>query len=454
METQSLKRRFIKYLIPSVVSQWVFALYAMVDGIFVARGVGETALAAINISIPFVTFLFAVSLIFAVGTSTIVSIYFGQKKEGAANRVYTQNLLVVIGFGILLTALVLFNLDGLVAFLGASGATFDFVKDYIGTIACFSVFFILSYYFEILIKADGRPKMATAFIIVGVIANCILDYVFVFVIPWGTFGAAIATGISNMIVAGLFIAYFLSKYAKLKLAKFTFDPRLIGRTIKLGLPSGITEFSGGLMVFCLNQAIIHSLGSEAIVSYTIVSYVNTILAAALVGVVQGFQPLVSYEYGRGRTDYAEKLLKYGIISGVVITAIIVIPALIGTEAIVNIFVSTDMPELRAYSVEVFRIFSVSFLLVGLNLIIQGYFVAVEEGRSAIIISIARGFVLIPLALVALIAITGGQGIWWAPTVSEGITLGITAILFAGYMRKAKTEKEEIGGLPAADQKLS
>lgn len=439
-ENRPLHREFIRFVVPSVVAQWVFALYTMVDGLFVARGVSEIALAAVNLSLPFVNFIFAISLVLAVGTSTIVSIHFGRGDRAAASRAYTQNLLVVVGTSLFITALVLFNLDSIAVLLGAEGATLGYVKEYVGTIACFTVFFMLSYYLEILIKADGKPKLATVMVIMGTVLNCILDYVFVFVTKWGVFGAAFATGLAQMGVAVFFLLYFFSPKATLRLTKFRFSAREVGRTLKLGLPSGITDFSAGMMIFLFNHAILTHIGTEAIVSYTIVAYINTILVMSMTGIAQGMQPLASYFYGKGQPEQCEKMLKYGLIAGGVLTVIITVPTWLAAGGIVSLFISPALAHLRSYSTEVFRIFSLSFLLVGVNVVYSGWFTAVERGKSAIAISLARGFVFIALSLWALGALFGGGGIWWAPTLSEGLCLVLTLALAAAYRRSKAPRK--------------
>lgn len=434
LESSNLKKQFTRFVIPSVVAQWVFALYTMVDGMFVARGVGETALAAVNLAIPFVNFVFAISLILAVGTSTIVSIHFGKKDTEAANRAYTQNFITVLAVALVFTALILFNLNGVANLLGATPSTFEYVRQYVGAIAAFSVFFMLAYYFEILIKAEGHPKLATIMVATGTVLNLILDYVFVFVVKWGIFGAAFATGLSQMVAAVFFICFFFSKRCSLRLRRFKFSARHTLRTLRLGLPSGITDFSAGMMVFLFNHAILKNLGEEAIVSYTIVAYVNTILVMSMTGVAQGMQPLASFYYGRGQMEKCNRLLKYAMTAAVGLSVAITVPTWLAADGIVSIFISPELAQLREYSTWVFRIFSLSFLLVGPNVVAGGYFAAVERAKSSMAISLARGFVFVALALWALPLIFSGQSIWWAPTLSEGLCLMLTFALMLVYRK--------------------
>ncbi len=432
---RSLGREFMRYAVPSVVAQWVFALYTMVDGMFVARCVNDTALAAVNLSLPFVNLFFAISLVFAVGTSTIISVRLGRGDAEGANRAYSQNLAAVAALCVLLVLAVLPNLDRVARFLGSTPDTHEYVKTYIGTFTCFSPAFVLAYYFEILIKADGRPKLATLLVTMGTVLNCLLDYLMMVVLPWGVFGAAFATGLSQLgVLIGFSVYFFLSGKAKLRLTRFRFSPGLVGRAFRLGLPSGITDFSAGLMIFLFNHAILTWINEEAIVSYTIVAYVNTIVVMSLTGVAQGMQPLTSYYYGHGDTAICDKLRKYALVAGTVLAAAILVPTWLGAEQIVAIFVPADKAALRVYSVEVFRIFSLSFLVIGFNVILSGWFTAIEREKPAIVISIARGFAVLAICLFGLAAAFGGQGIWWAPLASELICAAISALLYVQFRR--------------------
>lgn len=428
LEGKSLKRDFFKYILPAVASQWVFALYTMVDGMFVARGVSETALAAVNIASPFVTGMFALSLTFAVGTSTIVALLFGQKKIQEAREVFSQNMAVLTILSLLITAGVLMGLTGFGRFLGATEVTMPYVKEYISTIAPFAVCFILSYSFEILISTDGYPALATIIVSLGVVLNCILDYLFVIVFHKGVSGAAFATGISQAVVILFYLKHFLGKKGSIKFCRHPFRPALVLRELRNGFPSGITELSAGIITFVFNQAIIRYLNEDAIVSYSIIAYVNAIVIMSMVGVAQGCQPLISYYYGKGEKEKCRRLLRYELCTVAAVSAFAVGSCYLLADKIVGIFISPELTGLRNYSAEVFRIFILSFLLAGYNVVAAGYFTAVEKSGTAVVISLGRGLVMLVASMVVLTALFGGKGIWWAAAFSEALCLVVSVWL--------------------------
>jgi len=337
LEGKSLFHDFLKFIIPSVVAQWVFTLYTMIDGIFVANGVSDTALAAVNISAPFVNILFSIAIIFAVGNSTVVAIRLGEGKKQEANKAFSQNLAFLIILSLVITTLVLFNLKNIATLLGATDSTLQYVCDYIGTIAPFSACFILSYSFEMLIKTDGHPKKAMIIVTIGAVLNCVLDYLMIMVWGWGVKGAAFATALSQLCVCVLYLIHFLGKSATLSLTKFTWTPNLFVREIQNGASSGLIEFSSGFSIFLFNQMILHYLSEDALKSFAIIGYMSALIIMSMQGIAQGTQPLISYYYGKGNHGRCKKLLHYGLVSAGVFSIAFCLFCFLGTDWLVSLF---------------------------------------------------------------------------------------------------------------------
>ena len=425
----------MRFIVPSIVAQWVFALYTMVDGIFVAKGVSEVALTAVNIVMPYIMALYAISILFAVGTSTVVAILLGEKNGKRANEVFTQNITLLTIFSVLITIIVMLNLKSVALFLGATEVNMKYVLEYLRAIVPFSGLFILSYSFETLIKTDGYPKMATFIVTAGSVLNVILDYFMVMRWHMGIGGAALATGISHVVLIAMYLVHFCGKKGTIKFRRFRWDIPVIWREVKNGIPSGITELSAGLIIFLFNQAILKFLNEDALVSYTIISYVNSIAVMTMVGIAQGYQPLISYYFGQKRMDRCKKLLRYGIVAVIVTSIAFTGGCLLGADGIVSLFLEKNMTELFAYSSGVLRIFALSFLIAGYNIVIGGYFTAVEEPVSATIISMGRSIVMLILSLGLLTMVFGGAGIWWSPLLAEALTLVFTLVFFFRYLKR-------------------
>ena len=435
LDPKNLKVDYMRFLVASVMAQWVFALYSAVDGMFVARGVSEIALSAVNIASPFINFLFSLSLLFAAGTSTVAAIYMGSGEKEKADKVTSQNLTFLLVVSAVITAVVIIFPEQVASFLGATETTMPYVKDYIVTIAPFSVCFIVAYAFEILVKTDGYPKYATIAIILGCLIHCFLDLVLVIWLDMGVKGAALASGTAQLSLVAIYLKHFLSPKATLKFVRFRFDAKEMLRVAKVGLPSGLTEFSAGITIFLFNHMILRHLNEDAIVSYTIIGYVNTIVVMGMAGIAQGAQPMISYFTGKKNSDAVRRLLKYTLVTAAALGAFMFAVCVAGADVFVGFFISSELQALRESSASVFRIYSIAFLVMGFNVVISGFFTSIERPTASLIISLARGLVTIAAALFLMTAIFGGAGIWWAATVSELMCLAVTLLLFGSHRKR-------------------
>ena len=298
LNKRSLLSQFLHFSAATVASLMVFSLYSIVDGLFVAKGVGEYAMSAVNLAVPFMNVMFSIAVLFAVGTSTIIAIYLGEGRRENANRLFSQNLAVLVVIGLVITGLVLVFLEPFAMLLGAKDVTLEYTKDYLRGLAPFAVCFIVSYNMEILVKTDGRPALAIVTVITGCLTNCVLDYVAIFVLDWGAWGAAFATGLSQLLTCVMYLTHFLGKHTTFHLVRFRPDRHIYRRLLPIGVADGATELCNGLMIFLFNRTILRCIGQDGLVSYTIIAYINTLILNIMLGVSQGSQPLVSYHYGQ------------------------------------------------------------------------------------------------------------------------------------------------------------
>ena len=443
-----MRKKFLKYAVPSVLSMWVYSLYTMVDGIFVAKGVGETALAAVNISMPFVNAVFALSIMFAVGTSTISAISLGNKENNKASEIFTMNMTVLIVIGIVVTAVVLLNLESIAYFLGATENTVNYVKEYLGIISAFTVFPILSYYFEVLVKTDGKPRLSTLCVCISAVTNIALDYIFVIKLGYGVRGAALATGIAQMIPVMIYVLYFIYKSSKIKFVRFKFEFSVFMRTMLIGMSDFITGFSSGFIIFMFNITILKNIGEIGIITYTIIMYINNIVIMTMTGISQGNQPLVSYCYGRGDTKTYLYFLKTAIKSAGAISLLIYAVCMLFAERICGIFISADETRMIEYSAKAIRWYSSAYLILGFNIIFSGFYAALERPLYSAIISVGRGFAVITASLIVMASLFGEKGIWMSSFISEAICLIAAIAIFIRFYYKELfddiMEKEPLG----------
>lgn len=442
---QSLLKQFFHFSAATVASLMVFSLYSIVDGLFVARGVGEYAMTAVNLSVPFVNLLFSIAVIFAVGTSTIIAYLLGQKNAQSANKLFSQNLVTLVVIGVTISVLVLAFTEPLARLLGAEEVTLEYTIHYLQGLAPFAVCFMISYNLEVLVKTDGRPRLALVTVCVGCVTNCVLDYLAIFHWGLGIWGAAAATGVSQLLTCIIYLTHFLGKRTTFHPVRFRMDWKIYRRLLPIGISDGLTELCNGLMIFLFNHTILRCIGTDGLVAYTIIAYANTLVINITMGVSQGSQPLISFQNGRGDGAAIGKLLRYGLRTMCGIAAVCFTVLFLAAPKLVAVYLPEAGAEMLTFATDAFRRYSLCYLPVGFNIYIAGFLTAMERPLPAVSISTGRGLILQGSILLLLAAVLGGSSIWFAPVISEVLCLGLSVFFL---LRLRRTHPVFAKGKPA------
>lgn len=442
---QSLLKQFFHFSAATVASLMVFSLYSIVDGLFVARGVGEYAMTAVNLSVPFVNLLFSIAVIFAVGTSTIIAYLLGQKNAQSANKLFSQNLVTLVVIGVTISVLVLAFTEPLARLLGAEEVTLEYTIHYLQGLAPFAVCFMISYNLEVLVKTDGRPRLALVTVCVGCVTNCVLDYLAIFHWGLGIWGAAAATGVSQLLTCIIYLTHFLGKHTTFHPVRFRMDWKIYRRLLPIGISDGLTELCNGLMIFLFNHTILRCIGTDGLVAYTIIAYANTLVINITMGVSQGSQPLISFQNGRGDGAAIGKLLRYGLRTMCGIAAVCFTVLFLAAPKLVAVYLPEAGAEMLTFATDAFRRYSLCYLPVGFNIYIAGFLTAMERPLPAVSISTGRGLILQGSILLLLAAVLGGGSIWFAPVISEVLCLGLSVFFL---LRLRRTHPVFAKGKPA------
>lgn len=435
-EKRIVKKKFLSYALPSVAAMWVYTIYTMVDGMFVARGVGTTALAAVNIAMPFINTAFALGILFAVGASTKASICRGQENQKRASQVFTTSAVTVFCLAWIVVVIAQLNLERLALMLGATDETLEYVKDYLRIIIMFVPCYMTSYNLEVLIKADGFPKKAIMTTFAGAVTNIVLDWLFILVFHWGIEGAAIATGLSQLMTFSIFLAHFLSKKSYFSFVRIKWHIKEVLGFAKLGISDSVTEFSVGVIIFMFNNVLIRVSGNDGVVIYTVIAYVSQLILMTMMGINQGMQPLVSYYHGRKETHVHKYILRIALITAGIASVLSFLFGVLYPNPVVAVFINPSL-DMMLYEngVTAFKLFSFSFLPLGTVIILAGYFTALERNKPAMAISVGRGIVFITVCLLAMAALFGETGIWLSMAVSETMALILAVVLYRNKLKK-------------------
>jgi len=414
--TKDIKKLFLKYTIPGVVGMMVTSLYVVIDGIFIGKAVGSNGLAAVNMVEAVIAFSFALNIMIATGSSTLVAIKMGEKKNHEASKIFSFFVLVLVLVAGGVSLFILKFSDETATFLGATGFLKDMVIEYMKIIMYFNVFFMGTYFLEIFVRTNGRPTYSMSALVIGGVLNIVFDYIFVIRLDYGLTGAAYATGVAQTISSLILIADFFRKDSKLKFIKPNFSIKLLIKGIFNGSSEFVSEISLGFIIFIFNLVIIREIGNVGVSAFSIINYINTVIFAILLGVSQGIQPIISYSLGADEKYVIRGIFDLAIKTVSVIGVIAFSSMFIFSEEIIGTFY--DNKELLAFTTKAAKIYCFAYFLNGVNMVMSAYFTAIENAKLSAIISALRGIIFVTIGIIIFPMLLGTNGIWLTMPVAE------------------------------------
>lgn len=409
-------KRFYDMVVPSIGASLVTALYVVVDGIFVGRGVGSQGLAAVNMSIPFVAILTSVSMMLSMGGATLTSISFGKGDFAEANRNFNTTLKVIIYFSLGMTLMSLFFSEEIAWILGTTDLLLKDTADYIKYYVMFGVFFCASMSLAAFIRNDGNPRLAFIGMIVGAVSNIFLDWLFIFVLHMGIKGAAIASGLGQIMACIVLLLHFTGRKGKLVLQNIGIDRDVLREITKIGLPEFITQMNQPVTILCYNLVVMRVFGEIGIAAFSVVGYLIIITLSVFIGVSQGIQPLISKSFGEGNIPGKLYFFKKGVILNTVLSVLINILMVVFGVKIISIFNSDS--ELIKIAYECIGTYGISFIFAAVNIVYTTYYLSTKKTKEALIVAFLRSFVFNTLFIFTVPAILGKSGIWLGIILAE------------------------------------
>lgn len=420
-------RRLFRFTIPSVLMMIFTSIYGVVDGFFVSNFVGKTPFAAVNFIMPLVMILGAVGFMFGAGGSALVAKTFGEGNKERANRLFSLFIYITIGIGVLLTILTFIFLRPIVAMMGAEGAMLDDCVLYGSTVLIALPFFMLQFEFQSFFIAAEKPHLGLIVSIATGVTNMILDALFVAVFQWGLVGAALATGISQVLGGIIPLIYFTRpNCSTLRLVKTKFDGRAILKACTNGSSELMNNIAMSVVSMLYNIQLIKYAGENGIAAYGVLMYVNMIFLSIFIGYSTGIAPIFGYHFGAENHKELKSLLKKSMV--IILTssiAMFLLAELLG-RPLSGIFVSYDA-QLMDMTTRAFMIYSFSFLFSGLAIFGSAFFTALNDGLTSALISFLRTLVFQVAAVLILPLFWEIDGIWVSIVVAELIAALVTAL---------------------------
>lgn len=417
-------RTYSKYVSLNVAGMIGTSVYILADTLFVANGIGETGIAALNLALPIFSLIQGFSFMLGIGGATWYSILRAQNKHEEATKSYTQTLIFA---GIISFLLVLVGLVGsgaITQLVGADQETFSMTNTYIKVIMLFSPFFIFNNMFVAFIRNDRNPKLAMTAMLLGSVINIIFDYIFIFPLEMGMFGAALATSCAPILGLILMSFHFKREGNSLRLTKIKIKLSAFWTIIKLGISSFITEMSSGIVMFIFNILILGIAGNVGVAAYGVISNLAIIAIAIFTGVAQGIQPIISHIFGLRSSTLLKRNLIYGLMTSLSISALIYLVIGSGSEQLVSFFNRDNNPVLAEIANEGMLIYFIGMFFAGFNIIAIACLSAMDQAGLAFRFSIFRSIVLIiPISFV-LANYFQLTGVWASFVIAEAITSGL------------------------------
>ena len=427
--------RLLRYTLPTVVMMIATSIYSVVDGIFVSNFVGKTPFAAVNIIWPIFMVIGSVGFMMGAGGSALVAKILGEGDTQRANRTFSLIVYTTLAAGITLSLITFILLRPISVALGAEEEILECCVRYGRILLIALPTFLLQGMFQPFMVAADKPSLGLKIALMAGATNILFDYLLIIPCDLGLEGAAIATALSQC-VAGIvpFIYFRRPNNSRLHLGATRWDGTAIGQTCLNGSSEMATNISTSIVVMLYNYQLLRHIGEDGVAAYGVIGYVLFIFIAVFLGYSTGSAPIVSYNYGAQRHEELRGVVwrSFRIIvalsMGLTITAELLAPALS------HLFVGYDK-ELYALTLRALRIYSLSFLLCGVNIYTSSLFTALNNGVVSAIVSFSRTLVFESGAVLLIPLVLGIDGIWWAVSFAEGAALVMSIAFVVRYRRR-------------------
>ncbi len=424
--------RLITFAMPSILMMILMALYQIVDGIFISRLVGSNALSSTNIVWPVICIVIAIGTMLAAGGNAIISRYLGEGKELKARECLSQFVVVGLLLMLFIMAVTLPFLEPVCRLLGASDVLLEDGMTYLRIIILFSPACLLQSLYQSWLVTASKPGLGLFFTVFAACANMFFDYYFIAVCGMGVAGAAYATGIGQMLPAVFGSLFFTFNRGELHFCRFQWNLKAVLYACYNGSSEMVTQLSGAVVTFLFNIMMMRLVGETGVAAITILLYAQFLFNAFYMGFSVGVGPVLGFRYGAQDKRELRRLYRmvtsFVAVSSLGITAV----SMLAADPLLHVF--TKDAQTFALASQGFRLFALSFLFSGINIIYSGIFTALSNGRVSAVISFARTLVFTAASLLLLPSVLGLNGIWLAVPCAELLTVMLCVYFHCRYFR--------------------
>ena len=422
---------------PSIAMMIFTSIYGVVDGFFVSNFAGKTPFAAVNLIMPFLMIVSTVGFMFGTGGTALVAKTFGEGKKEKANRLFSLFTYTAFVLGVILAVVSIVFLRPIAAFLGAEGELLENCVVYGRIILCALPFFVLQLLFQSFFVTAEKPQLGLIVTVCAGVTNMVLDAVLVTLLPqeYKLIGAAVATASSQTVGGVIPLFYFFRKNTStLRLGKTKFDGRAIGKACFNGSSEFMSNVSMSVVGMLYNVQLLKYAGENGVAAYGVMMYVSMIFSGAFIGYSIGTAPVIGFHYGAQNHGELKSILRKSLTLIGGFAVLMVALSELSAVPLARLFVGYDS-ALMDLTVSGFRIFALSFLLMGFAIFGSGFFTALNDGLTSALISFLRTMVFQIAAVLILPGLLGVDGIWWSIAVAEGMAVLLTFLFLKIKQKK-------------------
>jgi putative MATE family efflux protein len=442
--TQSIRSLLLKYAMPGIIAMTAMSLYNMVDSIFIGHGVGALALSGLTVAKPFMDICAAFGTLVGVGASSLVAIKLGEKDYRSANDILANVILLNVLLGALVMVIGLYWLDPILYAFGASDETIVYAHEYMEIILLGNIITHIYYGLNSMLRSIGHPRISMYATILAVSLNVVLDPIFIFVLDMGVRGAALATIISQIVSVIVEMIIFLNPKEVIHFHRGIWRLRrdITMRALGIGLAPFLMHMASCFVVIVLNNQLKRYGGDMAIATFGMTNRFMFFFTMIVMGIQQGMQPIVGYNYGANLKDRMLRAFKLSVFCATCVMGVLWLFGVVWPEGFIRLFTHDEM--LIAQSVAPARIMLCVMFAIGFPMITGNFYTSIGMAPKAIFLSLTRQLLfLIPLIiclplLFEYIGWTAIWGVWWALPISDSLSVITAAIVINRDMRKFKT----------------
>lgn len=441
--TQSIRSLLLKYAMPGIIAMTAMSLYNMVDSIFIGHGVGALALSGLTVAKPFMDICAAFGTLVGVGASSLVAIKLGEKDYRSANDILANVILLNVLLGAIIMVVGLYWLDPILYAFGASDETIVYAHEYMEIILWGNIITHIYYGLNSMLRSIGHPRISMYATILAVSLNIVLDPIFIFVMDMGVRGAALATIISQIVSVIVEMIIFLNPKEVIHFHRGIWRLRrdITMRALGIGLAPFLMHMAACFVVIVLNNQLKRYGGDMAIATFGMTNRFMFFFAMIVMGIQQGMQPIVGYNYGANLKDRMIRAFKLSVYCATCVMGILWLFGVVWPEGFIRLFTHDEV--LIAQSIAPARIMLCVMFAIGFPMITGNFYTSIGMASKAIFLSLTRQVLyLIPLILCLpllfeLIGCAPIWGVWWALPISDSLSVITAAIVINRDMKKFK-----------------